>query len=289
MKLEKIHPFARFVRYLEINKHSSYSETIPCDARIFYLFKGRLTIMADFKNYDMTKNDILIINSGIPYKLITPAKEDAVLLAVNFDYTFSHTGKSFPLPPVKSNLFKTEMLLENASFENAPILNKTLFLKNFSEAESFLVSSEREFSRKLMGYESIISANITNVLISAVRKSGLISNALNPSNDTVNEILCYLNEHYSERLTNSEIGKKFGFHPNYTCFLIKNITGMPLHKYLIHIRLVNAIKLLADTTLSISAISENTGFINPSTFSKTFKKYTGQNPCEYRKNIYLSV
>lgn len=54
--------------------------------------------------------------------------------------------------------------------------------------------------------------------------------------------------------------------------------------YLNNLRMLKAQELLIDTEMSITEIAENVGFNNPSNFSRSFKKFCGLSPREYRNN-----
>ena len=47
-----------------------------------------------------------------------------------------------------------------------------------------------------------------------------------------------------------------------------------------------AYELLKKLELSIGDVSRSVGYIDPLTFSKTFKKYSGYSPKQYRENLY---
>lgn len=55
-------------------------------------------------------------------------------------------------------------------------------------------------------------------------------------------------------------------------------------RYLNNLRMIEAEKLLIDLEKEITDISQDVGFSNPSNFSRSFKKFTGLSPSEYRKN-----
>ncbi|MDO5540250.1 MAG: response regulator [Eubacteriales bacterium] len=96
----------------------------------------------------------------------------------------------------------------------------------------------------------------------------------------------YLNEHYSEDISLSDIAQNiFYVHPNYLSKVLKNNTGKSFSKYLLSIRMEKARELLIqDSTLSVSIISQLVGFNSESYFVQTFRKYYGQTPGGYRKD-----
>lgn len=55
------------------------------------------------------------------------------------------------------------------------------------------------------------------------------------------------------------------------------------------IRIQNAEKLLLGSEMSVEEISGKLGFNSPSYFRRTFKKYVGKTPREYRNNIDLNL
>ena len=64
----------------------------------------------------------------------------------------------------------------------------------------------------------------------------------------------------------------------------KQITGLPPGQYQIHIRLNQARRLLRNSPLSITDISEQLGFESIYYFSRLFKKKTGHSPLAFRNS-----
>lgn len=98
------------------------------------------------------------------------------------------------------------------------------------------------------------------------------------------KILHYLNQHYTEQIKLKDISKIHYLNKNYACYLFKRNTGMTYSDYLNKIRMEQAKKLLLSTEYTIFEISEMTGYIDYSYFSKVFKKRYGITPSQYRKN-----
>lgn len=64
--------------------------------------------------------------------------------------------------------------------------------------------------------------------------------------------------------------------------MFKEVTGMPLYRYQIKMRLDKACYLLKNTQLNVSEIGNIAGFNDPLYFSRIFKKFNGCSPTEYR-------
>ena len=70
--------------------------------------------------------------------------------------------------------------------------------------------------------------------------------------------------------------------PAYVSRYFKQKTGQNFQEYLIAVRMKRAAVLLEDLEYQISAVSELVGYKNPFNFSRTFKKFYGENPRDYR-------
>jgi YesN/AraC family two-component response regulator len=105
-----------------------------------------------------------------------------------------------------------------------------------------------------------------------------------PEQEASNRILWYIHEHFRERMTNDTIAAEFGYHPNYVSYMVKRATGMPVHRYVLHVRLMNAANLLENTAVSIGEIAAACGFCDTAYFSGYFKKHFGISPSKYRKS-----
>lgn len=64
---------------------------------------------------------------------------------------------------------------------------------------------------------------------------------------------------------------------------LKAIAGMGANDYINKIRIEQAIKLIKETDLNFTEISEKVGFASSRYFSTAFKQYTGKTPTQYKK------
>jgi len=229
--------------------------------------------------YEMTPYSLLIINSGIPYLIMTP--ENSVdYIAINFDYTQKAASCNIPVNPVKENMYKKEMLVDFNMIDDVKALSEVLYLKEIDNIQKKLNEIVHEYTQKLLYHEQKNSHILAECIVDSVRAMKIENVAV--KKESSNQIISYIHNHYSENITNQLIGNLFGYHPNYVSFLIKQITGMPIHQYIIHVRLMNAVNYLENTTLSVSEIATTCGFCDTAYFSGYFKKYFGISPSKYR-------
>jgi len=99
----------------------------------------------------------------------------------------------------------------------------------------------------------------------------------------LDKIKQYIQLHYMENISRVDVADELGLSPEYVSKLFKRESGMNLTDYLARYRVEQAKLLLERKELSITEISEATGFENSTYFSTTFKKYTGMTPNAFRK------
>lgn len=279
MKFSEIHPFPRYVRFMPVSKKLSYQPFVPYDARLFMCFGGKGVITADGVDYTMERGSVIVINSGVPYHLVSGEKE-TLYFAVNFDFTFNNCHLVTPIPPEFIDLYDPNQLLEAVEFSDIPQFNRVVYLNGMTHLEKKCTAAEREYQRKLKLSEGVVSALMSEILFECARKL----ESVEPHFDSkLDEILDFIHSNYNKPLTNSELGKKFSFHPNYINELVRQSTGKPLHRYVLSVRLAKAIDLLEETDDSISDIAESCGFQSLYYFSRYFKNKIGINPTEYRR------
>lgn len=93
----------------------------------------------------------------------------------------------------------------------------------------------------------------------------------------------YIELHFMENLSLDQIAGVVGTTSKYFSNYFKKTFGVNYVDYLNKVRLGHAKKLLRETHISIAEVCDKVGYLNPSTFTTTFKKYFGISPSEYRK------
>lgn len=279
MLLYEMSPFVRYARYLNLNKSSCFNKVVPLDARLFYTLDGYGKIKVKDAEYEMTQGSLLIINSGIPYQIMTP-EISVNYIAVNFDYTQKAANCNILILPVTEDEYKKEMLVDLNTFDDVKVLSEVLYIKEIDSIQTKLNGIVCEYTQKLLYHEQKSGHMLAECIVDSVRTVKIENVAVRK--ESSNKIVSYIRDHYAESISNRVIGKLFGYHPNYVSFLIKQITGVPIHQYIIRVRLMNAVNYLENTTLSVSEIANACGFCDAAYFSGYFKKYFGINPSKYR-------
>lgn len=101
----------------------------------------------------------------------------------------------------------------------------------------------------------------------------------------IQEIIKDLNENYGDPISLAEIAEKYELNERYLNQIFKGVTGIPLGRYLMKIRIEQAKRLLRTTHLQVTDIALDTGFFDAAHFCKSFKKYTEYTPAEYKTRM----
>ncbi|MCR5031842.1 MAG: response regulator [Lachnospiraceae bacterium] len=93
----------------------------------------------------------------------------------------------------------------------------------------------------------------------------------------------YIETHYSEDLSVSDLAERFFMSPNYFSTMFKKRTGVPAVAYLKKVRMDRAKKELEESDRSVAEIAELVGYNDSQYFFKLFKRETGVTPQQYRR------
>ena len=107
-----------------------------------------------------------------------------------------------------------------------------------------------------------------------------------PENSTIFQIREFISKNYmNDTLSVKDISNHVFLSASYVCTFFKSETGQTLNQYLTEYRMEKAKQLLTDPRYKISEISSKVGYTDGNYFGKSFKKYTGLSPSEYREKM----
>lgn len=102
-------------------------------------------------------------------------------------------------------------------------------------------------------------------------------------NRPVRSVKKYVSEHYNEPLSLEQVSEVARLSPAYLSTIFKKDTGMTFLEYVSKVRMDMAKQLLKETNLTVADICGRVGYSDVRYFTKTFAKYSGLKPNEYRK------
>ncbi|MCZ8510987.1 helix-turn-helix domain-containing protein [Paenibacillus filicis] len=109
----------------------------------------------------------------------------------------------------------------------------------------------------------------------------------NKNIEMIGKLASYIRAHYREPIGLQTLADLVFMNGNYLSKVFKEVTGKTFIDFLTEIRFEEACRLLKETDLSVSEIAEQTGFGQKQNVIRTFKKYTGLTPTEYRNRTVM--
>ena len=101
--------------------------------------------------------------------------------------------------------------------------------------------------------------------------------------DRINDVYSYTIKNFYKKIDTKEIASIACLSKHSFCRYFKIKTGKTYTNFLHEIRIKHACKLLTESNLSTSQISNECGFVNFANFFRYFKQHTGKTPAEFKK------
>ncbi len=101
----------------------------------------------------------------------------------------------------------------------------------------------------------------------------------------VTELINWLDENFTEPISLDKLAAHTGLSEKYICRIFKEYTSKTPMTYINELRIENACYEMTKLKKNVTQAAYDSGFNDLSYFCKTFKRYKGVTPNEYRKNI----
>ncbi len=102
-------------------------------------------------------------------------------------------------------------------------------------------------------------------------------------------LIDWMETHYAQPVTLGELAERAGINDKYLCRLFREYTGCTPIDYLNRLRVEGACYEMAVNGRSVTEAAFDSGFNDLSYFSRTFKKYKGMTPKEYRASAASGI
>lgn len=253
------------VRLLYVT-HSSYDQGWHSSQHshdfieLFYVVRGEGAFIVNNKEYQVEKNDLVIINPKVNHTEKSSNNNSMEYITLGFD------GVSFNQ---KNSDLKESIIIYQEDRMNI------LFLIRF-----LLNELKREDAQVFY-----ISQNILELIILKLNQyENIEAQIAKPQkiNSTMYEVKKYIDLNYSHNISLDDLARVSHLNKYYLSHSFKEETGISPIQYLNETRIKNAKILLESTNYSISEISRFTGFSSQSFFSQRFKEFTRLSPSQYR-------
>lgn len=241
------------------------------------LFSYAGTIAVDGENFKgkLKKGEMIIHSANEIHSLSTRKNKKTTVVILGFECNSEHL-KYFSEHKIKlddGEIKQIAKIVKEGRNVFAPPYDKPLYVMKKKQEQIF-------------GSEQLLCSLLENFLIELIRKHQFSKSE--EDGDQVfkfDEILAYVNMHYSEKITLDEIAFLFNTNRSAFCSQFKMHTGYTFINYVAKKKTERIKELLASGEYSLSKIAEQLNFDSVAYFCRFFKKQTGLTPKEYKKQI----
>ena len=234
------------------------------------LLTGTKTFYFEDETIRLNAGDIIFVNSNIPHKTETTVGSSCVLLQFNMSSNNGDDPDYLWLENISNNTDATHTVFEKSGDINSLLTD-------------CIQKIRYEYNEKKKSYDYFIKSYIYEVA-AILYRNGILTDysAWQQRILPLSDVLKYIDEHYNEHISLSQISAVLNCHSSYFCKFFKSILGVSFVEYLNLVRLNKAKKLMKKSQKNITEISYDVGFSSVSYFIKTFKKYNHCSPNKYR-------
>jgi len=251
--------YVEYVGHTYCNDHFYVLRQHYCHYLLMYVIDGGMALSSAGNEYVVEPGQAFLIETQKPH--IYGALDKLEALWIHFN------GENF------HPLFEYLLHMNNGSHVFDLRKQPEFYIKLKNLVESFGSSNPKP--------EIVISANMYELFALLVANPSKKDNSLD-------SIIGYINQHYSENLSLEFLANKVGFSIARFSSLFKDKTGYSPHQYIVNTRLHASRQYLSVSTYSVEAISELVGFSHTSSFIYAFRKKYKTTPYQFRKSIHVN-
>ncbi len=251
------------------NASSMASMHVHPSHEIYFLISGRRSYFVGHTIYDVAPGNLVFIPKSVLHRTITPRSNSYDRYVVNFfEPCLTPLIDSVGQDAVSNILNRGCVVLPPQHVRRA--------MHDFEEMDRALRSSD-PLSK------AIVHHHLQDLILTALRFGTAKPPYHSESADKIQDVAKFISENYASEISLKRAAEMAYMEETYFSKCFKKLTGCGFQKYLTQTRLQAAERLLLETALSISEISENCGFLSSNYFGDAFRSHYGHSPSDHRK------
>ena len=245
--------------------------------QILYVLRGSINVNVDTDSFEVLEKEMEIINVDEAHRVYSDVDNRVLIFQIDPSF-FEKYYKD-----INNIFFYTNSTDDGAQEGEEYDLLRNFLARLLCEAVQKLDDYDKEVETILI---DLLYHLINNFHYLTYEREELKSNTEQLAR--YHRISKYIFNNYDSNITLQEIAKKEFLSPHYLSHEIKNATGNSFTDLVNQTRVEESVKLLLDSDLSISDISDEVGFSHVRYLNKNFKNYYGCTPLQYRKKNKLT-
>ncbi len=283
--ISRLSPIDPYVRMMKLQKEASFSGKWEDIDNVFtYIAVGNADFIVNGISYHLHAGNIIIIPPYMTHVILSNSMEPFVQYIMHFDFYECQERKGL----VHKNMLEEE---QPVIPERECVLDDSVIISEIPEAERNQIVLRylnllQEFKEERPGKDLIMKAGCMELLVNALRNRIEVKekSSRKKSKSWIhieNAMEYIMNMDLSEDLTNESIAGAIGVSANYLTSIFQMYLGIPLHKYIVNVRIEQAQQLLLSGKVNVTEAADLTGFSSIHVFSKTFKSIMGISPSQF--------
>lgn len=243
---------------------------------ILYLQEGFMQVTEEHKSYVLKPGDVFLLRKDVHHWGETPIPSGT-------RWYFCHFYAKTPAPDEKDAAGRIPYI-KNQEFLPKDYSYYICLKQHYSMAPA---SIQRLFQELNAMYHSAsplrnshLSLKLMELLLTLYESDW--EQKKTKSDITIQKLVDYMEETVGTPFDSEAIASHMNMNYHYLTSLFREKTGYPIHQYHTRLRINEACRLLRETSMNISEVSDAMGFSDPLYFSTVFKKMTGSSPSCYR-------
>lgn len=239
------------------------------------ILQGRVRLRLNGKEYAGERGDIFFINSNVVHG-VEALEPEAELMGVVWD---THMIRPLLEEVELQHLF--HLLLRS---EIDPVLARGGQRERGGLGDT-LQALRREYEAGGLGYRTAIKFHLFQLVREQLRKLPGAADLVKVTQEyeRLKPAIEFIERHYDGRLLLQEVAGAAGLSQFHFCRMFKRIMNRTVQQFIQEVRLREAKRLLRDSDMPMTELSERVGFCNPNYFARVFREHTGTTPLRMRK------
>lgn len=248
-------------------------------AEMLYIIEGKASVNCDGRNYIVSEGELIIFYPSAVHSIFSADDKRVVFAGIKFDpVKFPNTSSYAPSVTSIFKYARSKDVQIHFSADQADTIH----------CREIFTDCVRETKQYFYGRDIMLRAQIYRLIFGIVRRwidSGLDINSCPVSSADIygiENIAEYIDGRLEENIRVSDIAEKC--HMSYSGFAAKfrEQYGMSCKEYIERMRIFKAEEYLLFTDHDLTFISQRTGFSDCSHFIRSFRKYRGLTPKQFR-------
>ncbi|WP_314588248.1 AraC family transcriptional regulator [Paenibacillus terrigena] len=254
--------------------------------QIWYVSKGEFIHTVDNRLYTIRKGDLFVVAPFTLHSIHVESDREMEIIGCEFMPGF--VNERFDDQTADQAFFDAGYL--EHFWHNDATAQSQMTLDGVTEGRirNLMLEMLSEYERRTPFFQIVLKSNLLVMLSIIIRQvnGDVVRAGFEKSEkyrDIMTRVVDYIHTNVHEDIKLEHVCTIANMSKSTFCSLFKEWTGKTFNRYLIDLRILNAMTLLQRPTLSVTDVCYATGFNELSYFCRIFKRYTGISPNHFRK------